>query len=363
MAKVEKLPSVRRLSFVKKFYKMNCVEFNFGNNDKTSTICKSGKFIREIGTGTGSVIQLYSYSGKKYGIKADLFAMKLFREKLENETERDFFKKVSKEFCISSNLYHPNVVKTYELFENEEHRWCQVMEFCSGGDLLEVIKHGTMKEREVGCCFKQICSGLNYLHSIGVAHRDLKPENILINDGGELKIIDFGLAEVVIGKNGESNKLVERLCGSGPYIAPEAYFGSPYNGKAADIWALGIILYAMVFKGIPWMTATIVDSNYVFFTEDPNKFPPMSRLGDTSQKDLFLKLLQIESEERLTIEDIEKNSWFNGIEVCDPYRNCDVSGNNHSHFLKDYVKIDRVIVEEEFKEDDELLHIISLYAY
>ena len=67
--------------------------------------------------------------------------------------------------------------------QDEAAHWCEVMEFCPGGDLYAAIKKGGMSPSEVECCFKQILTGVSYLHSQGVAHRDIKPENFIVTDG------------------------------------------------------------------------------------------------------------------------------------------------------------------------------------
>ena len=93
------------------------------------------------------------------------------------------------EFCISSSLHHVNIVETIDLVQDENKVWCEVMEFCPGRDLYAVIKKGHMSPREVECCFKQILTGVLYLHSQGVAHRDIKLVNLFFGMvQGHLKV-------------------------------------------------------------------------------------------------------------------------------------------------------------------------------
>lgn len=82
-----------------------------------------------------------------------------------------------------------NIVETVDLVQDESQRWCEVMEFCPGGDLYAAIKRGRMSPSEVECCFKQILTGVTYLHSQGVAHRDIKPENLFFDLKGHLKVL------------------------------------------------------------------------------------------------------------------------------------------------------------------------------
>lgn len=153
-------------------------------------------------------------------------------------------KKLTSEFCISSALHHPNVVETVDFLQDEGHAWCAVMEFCPGGDLYAAIRKGSMSSAELKCAFKQLLTGLDYLHAHGVAHRDLKPENLLFDARGQLKastevpsqrlhtrtdspysfqIADFGAATVYRLPWESTVHRSAGLCGSEPYISPEQF--------------------------------------------------------------------------------------------------------------------------------------------
>jgi tRNA A-37 threonylcarbamoyl transferase component Bud32 len=138
-----------------------------------------------IGKGATAVVRLAHKWDRR---EEKLYAVKEFRKRRKNETEKDYVKKLTSEFCISSTLHHMNVVETVDLVQDEQQHWCEVMEYCPGGDLYAAIKKGGMSSGEVECSFKQILKGIQYLHSMGVAHRDIKPENLLLDGRGHVKV-------------------------------------------------------------------------------------------------------------------------------------------------------------------------------
>ncbi|KAF8641547.1 hypothetical protein AX16_009924 [Volvariella volvacea WC 439] len=177
-----------------------------------------------IGKGATSVVRL-AHKWNRDPREEKLYAVKEFRKRRKNETEKEYVKKLTAEFCISSTLHHDNVVETVDLIQDESHNWCEVMEFCPGGDLYAAIKKGGMSPSEVECCFKQLLNGIGYLHSQGVAHRDIKPENIFFDAKGKLKIGDYGASTVYRLPWEATIHMSTGLCGSEPYIAPEQFMG------------------------------------------------------------------------------------------------------------------------------------------
>ncbi|KAG6888967.1 hypothetical protein C0992_006924 [Termitomyces sp. T32_za158] len=175
-----------------------------------------------VGKGATSVVRL---AHKRDRTEEKLYAVKQFRARRKNETEKEYVKKLTAEFCISSTLHHPNIVETVDLIQDENQHWCEVMEFCPGGDLYAAIKKGGMSPSEVECCFKQILLGVEYLHSQGVAHRDIKPENLFFDNQGHLKIGDYGASTVYRLPWEATVHMSTGLCGSEPYIAPEQFLG------------------------------------------------------------------------------------------------------------------------------------------
>ena len=159
----------------------------FGDDHGLQT--KYGKFGKMLGSGAGGSVRLMKRTGD-----GKTFAVKQFRTRHAYESEREYNKKVTAEFCIGSTLHHGNIIETIDIV-HEKGSWYEVMEYAPF-DLFATVMTGKMGKEEVTCCTLQILSGVTYLHSMGLAHRDLKLDNVVINDRGIMKIIDFGSAVV-----------------------------------------------------------------------------------------------------------------------------------------------------------------------
>ena len=150
---------------------------------------KYGKFGKVLGSGAGGSVRLLKRSSD--GVT---FAVKQFRERHSWESEKDYSKKVTAEFCIGSTLHHGNIIETMDIIQ-EKDRWYEVMEYAPY-DLFAIVMTGKMSREEVACSFLQIVNGVSYLHSMGLAHRDLKLDNVVVSEYGIMKLIDFGSATV-----------------------------------------------------------------------------------------------------------------------------------------------------------------------
>lgn len=150
---------------------------------------KYGKLGKVLGAGAGGSVRLM-----RRREDGTVFAVKEFRARHTYETEKEYNKKVTAEFCVGSTLHHGNIIETLDILQ-EKGRWFEVMEYAPF-DLFAIVMTGRMSREEVSCCFLQILNGVTYLHSLGLAHRDLKLDNVVVSDRGIMKIIDFGSAHV-----------------------------------------------------------------------------------------------------------------------------------------------------------------------
>lgn len=159
----------------------------FGDDHGLSS--KYGKLGRVLGSGAGGSVRLMKRSEDN-----TVFAVKEFRPRHSYETEKEYVKKLTAEYCIGSSLHHGNIIETLDIVQ-EKGKWFEVMEYAPY-DLFAIVMTGKMTREEVSCCFLQILSGVTYLHGMGLAHRDLKLDNVVVNEYGIMKIIDFGSAHV-----------------------------------------------------------------------------------------------------------------------------------------------------------------------
>ena len=150
---------------------------------------KYGKLGRVLGSGAGGSVRLL-----KRNSDGVTFAVKQFRDRHSWKSLKEYSKKVTAEFCIGSTLHHGNIIETLDIIQEGSH-WYEVMEYAPF-DLFAIVMTGKMSKEEIACAFKQILSGVGYLHGMGLAHRDLKLDNVVVNERGIMKLIDFGSAVV-----------------------------------------------------------------------------------------------------------------------------------------------------------------------
>ena len=153
--------------------------------------------------------------------------------------------------------------------------------------------------------FKQIVGAVAYCHSYGVAHRDLKPENILFSKFPTVKITDFGLCGYV-----SEEKLMKTFCGSPCYCAPECLCKIQYDGRLADVWSLGVVLYSMVTGEHPWnVTNTSMMLRQIMAAD----FTLPLYLSE-ELRDLISRLMKVNPNERIPLHQVLKHPWLNFAE-------------------------------------------------
>jgi 5'-AMP-activated protein kinase catalytic alpha subunit len=250
---------------------------------------------KTLGQGTFGKVKLGIYipTNEKYAIKI------LEKNKI---IEKDDEERVQREFKMLQEFNHPNVILVAEIFETID-RYYTVMDFCEGGELFNyIVKKRRLNEEESSFFYYQIIKGLEYIHSLGIVHRDLKPENLLLTKNHILKIIDFGLSNFY----NKHSKLLKTPCGSPCYASPEMVSGNKYNGFKIDIWATGIILFAMLCGYLPFEDK---DNDILFKKIKECKIDFPHHLTNIS-KDLMKKILVTNPERRISINEIKKHPFY-----------------------------------------------------
>lgn len=283
---------------------------------------KYGRCQEVIGKGAFGVVRIsHKAADRKKGQQEQLYAVKEFKRR-PSETEKHYNKRLTSEFCISSSLHHPNIIHTLDLLQDAKGDYCEVMEFCSGGDLYTLIlSAGKLEYQEADCFFKQIIRGVNYMHDMGVAHRDLKPENILLTLKGTVKITDFGNGECFRMAWEKEVHLSNGLCGSAPYIAPEEYHEKEFDPRPVDIWACGVIYMAMRTGRHLWRVANADEdefyTRYLQGRKDEDGYEPIEHLKRARCRNVIYSILDPVPSRRITGKQILNSEWGREIKVCD----------------------------------------------
>ncbi|KAK5086230.1 serine/threonine-protein kinase HAL4/sat4 [Exophiala xenobiotica] len=291
-----------------------------GPNATANLVEKYGKCQEIVGRGAFGIVRI---SHKQDPTKPDrelLYAVKEFRKRPQ-ETSKKYQKRLTSEFCISSSLRHPNVIHTLDLLQDAKGDYCEVMEYCAGGDLYTlVIAAGQLQVLEADCYFKQLMRGVEYMHEMGVAHRDLKPENLLLTNLGCLKITDFGNGECFRMAWETEAHMTAGLCGSAPYIAPEEYTDGEFDPRAVDVWACGVIYMAMRTGRHLWRVAKKDEDEfyerYLEGRRDENGYAPIESLHRSRCRNVIYSILDPKPERRITASQVLKSEWGREIKVC-----------------------------------------------
>ena len=308
------------------------------DQEKAKSKIKNGKkkiideyLIKEtIGKGTFSTVKLGEHMKTKQKVAIKI----LNKEKIKAKEDLE---RIKREIKILQLMDHPNIIKTYKIIENDKNYYI-IMEYCEGGELFNyIVEKEKLDENEASMFFFQLINALEYIHSLGIAHRDLKPENLLLIENKIIKIIDFGLSNYF---NGEQN--LETPCGSPSYASPEIIKGEAYNGFSIDIWASGIIMFAMLCGYLPFdddeeeedddsnegnksernnkNNNSISNSNEESNESDDDNEVLFQRIlegkldfPDYLSKDsidLMKKILVVNPDERIQIKDIKKHKFY-----------------------------------------------------
>jgi len=308
-----------------------------GPNATASLVDKYGKCQEIVGRGAFGIVRISHKVDPQDSKCEQLYAVKEFRRRPQ-ETAKKYQKRLTSEFCISSSLRHPNVIHTLDLLQDAKGDYCEVMEYCAGGDLYTlVLAAGKLEVAEADCFFKQLMRGVEYMHEMGVAHRDLKPENLLLTTHGALKITDFGNGECFRMAWEKEAHMTAGLCGSAPYIAPEEYVEKEFDPRAVDLWAVGVIYMAMRTGRHLWRVARKEEDEfyqrYLEGRKHEDGYAPIETLHRVSKtgtlrvgfstdiskarcRNVIYSILDPNPSRRINASQVLKSEWVRQIKLC-----------------------------------------------
>jgi len=271
------------------------------NFDRSSTLGEY-EILKTLGEGGFGEVLLATH--KRSGDQVAIKFLKASSRVMASEIDRLFA-----EAETLKNLHHKGIVRVLNCFSQSNTQIAFVMEYLSGGELLEyVLKRNKLSEDEAREFFRQIVEAVSYCHRSKLIHCDLKLENILLEnpESKVVKVVDFGISGLCTGLRSDADG------GSLDYMAPE-YFNGSSKGvhPGVDVWALGCMLYGMVCGKLPFADDNdnkIIDriKHARFDYDDAGK--KLSR----EVRHLISRILEIDTEQRFTIHDILDHPWMNG---------------------------------------------------
>lgn len=206
-----------------------------------------------LGSGSFGTVFLADYECEDESTKS--FAVKRLIKANVNKREMD---QILEEKRLLEQMNDPFVLRLYGTCQTNDELYF-VTEVIECGDLFSAIYYGDrLSHKERVFYSAGIILGLNYIHNKNIVFRDLKPENIMIDSRGIPKLIDFGLAKqlpyIKYSSDGSLRKYTRcsSLCGTPEYVSPEIILTKPYK-QAADLWALGVLMYEMIFRRTPFL--------------------------------------------------------------------------------------------------------------
>lgn len=282
------------------------------------------KFIESIGRGAHAEVYKVQHVETGTIMAAKIYdKFFLMRNNVGNATSP--LDRVYREMTLMSSLRHPNTMGLVEVLDDDfTNSYIFIMPFADAGSLLvQETQTDPIPEEEAQHVFAQIAEALEYLHDLGIAHRDIKPENIMMFKDGRAVLADYSAAIALP----DDTDVIDDTEGTPAFYSPEECTGEPYHAKPADVWALGVSLYIMIFGHLPFfevndgyfLSQLFKISQQIQF--EPLKFDPHIIMSD-DLRDLLEKMLDKNPETRLTAAQVLNHPWVRAANYTsgfDPY--------------------------------------------
>ncbi|KRT79407.1 protein kinase [Oryctes borbonicus] len=287
------------------------------------SIEKSGMYIQlnqyklmdSIGQGSYGIVKLaYNEEDDTHYAMKILSKKKLLKKagtfgrippKKEGKPNVSPLQRVYREIAVLKKLDHPNVVKLVEVLDDpvEDHLYL-VFELLEGGEVLQVPTDKPLSEQQAWTYFRDVVLGIEYLHYQRIIHRDIKPANLLLSESGRVQIADLGVCNEFDG----TDAFVSSTAGTPAFTAPEALeHRDGFSGKAADIWSMGVTLFAFIYGQIPFHDLNILGL-YSKIRHQPVEFPETPAIS-RELKDLIEKMLVKDPDERINLAEVKEHPW------------------------------------------------------
>lgn len=313
-------------------------------------------FILQTQIGKGSTATCYKCVHRKSGA---LLSVKVIdKRRIQLNYSAVLLNQFRLEVDILRSLSHPNIIKLFECFENTTDLH-MITEYVPGGELFDYLvarPDRLLSEAEASGIVRQIAQAVAYLHYEHIMHRDIKLENVLVarrpvEEDGEVfpqvKLIDFGLAKRFDADTDRVKYTTQTYFGTIGYIAPEMNTYRGYN-HAVDVWALGVLTYVLLCGMFPFDDGRAV-ANYQV------KYPPWNGEISKSAKELLERLLCVDVAKRYTASKACKHEWVAGatasrLALLGTPKMLENFRLNDHYGVKDLIKLQRIIVQEEEEE-------------
>ena len=251
--------------------------------------------IKELGAGSFGRVLLVQHkiTQVKYAIKA------IDKRNTANIQEKPYFRR---EIEIMYRIHHPNVVKLFGHFEDNNYCYF-IMEYIAGGNIYTLVpKSRSVPTQQKASMMKDVISAVYFLHHMypKIVHRDIKPENVLLDKGNVAKLTDFGWSNYMQGDIKRTT-----VCGTPVYLAPEIINNQGHD-EHVDIWCIGVLLFELMAGFSPWQGDDVQTVKYNI-SRLKIRWP---RDMDRDAMDLISKILRYKPEERLTLRQILGHPFF-----------------------------------------------------
>jgi MAP/microtubule affinity-regulating kinase len=250
----------------------------------------------ELGRGAYAAVKFGTHKQSKQQV-----AIKTYEKARLRDPQRK--QSVKREMQILQKLQHPNIIRLHETLESSKQIYI-VMEYVGKLSLQDYLKTTTLRRLQEPAgksLFRQVVKGIEYCHRLHVAHRDIKLENILLDDKENVKVIDFGFSAVL-----SAESRTRAFCGTPNYMAPEIIMRRDYKAQPVDIWALGVLLYAMLTGKFPFKGS---NNDELFRNICKGDFDIPEDISSEA-KDLIRRMVVVDPRQRPTCTEVLKHLWL-----------------------------------------------------